>query len=70
MKELKTITEYQLLFLARKELSRRINKAKDEIIKNGESRRINNLLDMYTKQIGEVIGRMAEIQKGNAENDD
>lgn len=65
MKELNTITEYQLLYLARKELERRINEIKDEIIRNGENRRLNIHLDMYTKQLTEIIDRTIEIN--NAE---
>jgi hypothetical protein len=66
MKELITITEYQLLFLARQELSRRINSLKDDIIRGTTSqspRRSEALLKMYTDQIAEIIKRMAEINR-------
>lgn len=64
MKEFKTITEYQLLFLARKELTKRINEVKDGLIKGKLSqskRRTENLLKMYCEQLSEIIERMAEI---------
>lgn len=68
MEELKTITEYQLLFLARQELSRRIDELKTEIIRgktNQSKRRTESLLEMYCDQIGEIIRRMAEINTEN-----
>lgn len=68
MKELTTITEYQLLFLARQELSRRIDELKTEIIKDKTKqspRRTEALLKMYCEQQSEIIKRMAEIN--NAE---
>ena len=68
MKELITITEYQLLFLARQELSRRIDELKTEIIRNETKqslRRTETLLKMYCDQQSEIIKRMAEIN--NAE---
>lgn len=66
MKELNTITEYQLLFLARQELSRRIDELKTEIIRNKTKqslRRTEALLTMYCEQQSEIIARMAEINK-------
>lgn len=66
MKELNTITEYQLLFLARQELARRIDELKTEIIRNEtkqSQRRTEALLAMYCDQINEIIERMAEINK-------
>lgn len=68
MKELKTITEYQLLFLARQELSRKIDELKTEIIRGKTKqslKRTESLLEMYCEQMAEIIERMAEIN--NAE---
>ena len=68
MKELNTITEYQLLFLARQELARRIDELKTEIIRNEtkqSQRRTEALLEMYCDQQREIVERMAEIN--NAE---
>ena len=68
MKELNTITEYQLLYLARQELSRRIDELKTQIIKNETKqslRRTEAILGMYCRQQSEIIERMAEIN--NAE---
>lgn len=70
MKELETITEYQLLYLARQELSRRIDECKTQIVKGDTKqsvRRIEKLLGMYCEQQNEIIQRMAEINNGNAE---
>ena len=70
MKELKTITEYQLLHLARNELSRRIDELKTEIIRKETKqspRRTEALLRMYCKQMSEIIERMVEINNENAE---
>lgn len=70
MKEFSTITEYQLLFLARQELSRRINTLKDEIIRGKTTqslRRTETLLAMCTEQLTEIIERMAEINRESAE---
>lgn len=66
MKELQTITEYQLLYFARQELSRRIDALKDEIIRGKTKqslKRSESLLGIYTEQIGEIIKRMAEINR-------
>ena len=70
MKELQTITEYQLLFYARQELSRRIDSLKDEIIRGKTSqslKRTESLLSRYTEQLSEIIKRMAEINQEYAE---
>jgi hypothetical protein len=67
MKDLTTITEYQLLFLARLELSRRISEVKTGIItgKPSQSKRraAEILLPMYYDQLAEIVARMAEINK-------
>ena len=68
MKDLTTISEYQLLVLARQELGRRIDELKTEIIRNStkqSQRRTEALLDMYCNQMKEIVERMAEIN--NAE---
>jgi hypothetical protein len=70
MKKLETITEYQLLYLARQELSRRINECKEQIIRGAtkqSQRRTERLLEMYCEQQNEIIQRMAEINNENAE---
>lgn len=70
MKKLETITEYQLLYLARQELSRRINECKEQIIRGvtkQSQRRTERLLEMYCEQQNEIIQRMAEINNENAE---
>lgn len=67
MKEFTTITEYQLLFLARQELSRRIDELKTGIIKgklSQSARRTEALLKMYCDQMAEIVERMAEINRG------
>lgn len=70
MKKLETVTEYQLLYLARQELSRRISDCKEQIIKskrNQSLRRTEKLIEMYCEQQNEIIQRMAEINNENAE---
>ncbi len=70
MKKLETITEYELLFLAARELSRRIDECENQITegKTKQSlRRTKALLCMYCKQRNEIIQRMAEINNENAE---
>lgn len=70
MKKLETITEYQLLHLASKELFRRINECKEAIIqgKTKQSLRITEkILEMYREQKNEIMQRMAEINNENAE---
>ncbi len=64
MKELNTITEYQLLYLAQQELSRRIDNLKTDIIRNETKqslKRTEKLLKMYCEQLDEIIKRRAEI---------
>lgn len=64
MKDLNTITEYQLLFLARETLKNRINDLKDEYIRSDSftaRRRIDNMLKRYTQQIAEINQRITEI---------
>jgi hypothetical protein len=66
MKKLNTVTEYQLLFLARQELSRRIDELKTAIIRKETTqskRRSESLLNMYCEQMREIVERMAEINK-------
>ena len=68
MKPLSTLSEYQILFLARMELTRRVNDLKDKLIKNKSNqskRRSEALLSLYTEQLGEIIARMAEINYGD-----
>lgn len=70
MKELQTITEYQLLYYARQELSRRIDALKDEIVRGKATqslKRTECLLGRYTEQLSEIIKRMAEINQEYAE---
>lgn len=70
MKELQTITEYQLLYYARQELSRRIDALKDEIIRGKTTqalKRTESLLGRYTEQWSEITKRMAEINNEYAE---
>ena len=72
MKELKTITEYQLLHLAYHALTERIvheeeinERTKEE---RGRDNRISqSRLEMYNEQLEEVRGRMLEIENNNAE---
>ena len=70
MKKLETITEYELLFLAARELSRRIDEYENQIAEGQMKqslRRTKALLNMYCKQRNEIIQRMAEINNENAE---
>lgn len=63
---LNTITEYQLLHLARAELLRRLDRLKTKMIKSedGElSKKDNVLFDMYSEQVTEINQRMAAISK-------
>lgn len=69
MKELNTLTEYQLLYLARSELLKRLDKLKTKMIKSetGElNRRDTALFNLYSEQVAEVNSRMAEIQEETA----
>lgn len=66
MKELNTVTEFQLLFLARAELLKRLNSLKTKMIKSetGElSRRDKLLFKHYSEQVTEINERMAEISE-------
>ena len=68
MKDLKTITEWQILHYARQELSRKINELKDEIIRGKTTqslKRTESLLERYTEQMTELTNRIIEIN--NAE---
>ena len=72
MKELNTITEYQLLFLARQELSRRIDELKTKMIKSETgllSRREDRLLTMYCEQLNEIVERMADTNGEEGETE-
>ena len=67
MKELNTITEYQMLFLASCELMRRIEheeKIDNETQKeHGRHNRISiHRLKMYNEQLDEIHNRMLEIE--------
>lgn len=68
MKDFKTITEYQLVYLARAELRRRIKEEK-EIIKHfrlydcSASRRARERLNMYETQLAEIEKEIKEIQE-------
>ena len=72
MKELKTITEYQLLYFAYHALSERIL-YEEEINKRtkkerGRDNRIcQSRLKMYNEQLAEVCDRILEIENNNAE---
>ena len=66
--KLQTITEYQILFLAREELSRRIDelkKALEEKETSQSKRRSEALLKMYCEQQREIAERMAEISNSD-----
>lgn len=68
MEKLNTISEYQLLFLARQELRRLIDELKMEIASKETKqslKRTESLLKMYCEQRDEITARMAEIN--NAE---
>ena len=61
-----TITEYQLLFLARQELSRRIDEIETALKQNQigmSKRRATALLRMYAAQLSEISDRMDEINE-------
>ena len=72
MKELKTITEYQLLYFAYHALTERIvheeeinERTKEEC---GRDNRISqSRLEMYNEQLEEVRERILEIENNNAE---
>ena len=70
MKELKTMTEYQVLFLARCELLRRLDKLNSKKSKSetGElSRRDTALFNLYSEHLSEVNDRMLEINTESEE---
>ena len=58
MKELTTITEYQLLNLARNELLRRLDRLSK---KDTMSRRDTALYNLYSEQVSEINDRMDDI---------
>lgn len=72
MKEFKTITEYQLLYLVYQSLLERISqeeeineRAKKE---RGKDNRIcQSRLKMYNEQLEEIRARIIEIEQNNAE---
>ena len=64
MKDLQTITEWQLLHYAKQELSRKINALKDEITRGKTTqslKRTESLLARYTEQMTELTNRIIEI---------
>lgn len=66
MKELTTITEYQLLFLAKQELLRRIDDLVAGIIAgepNQPKSRTQAHAKMYREQLAEINARMDEINR-------
>lgn len=68
MKELNTITEYQMLYLARCELFRRIEheeKIDSETQKEHgrHNRRATAKLKMYDEQLDEIHNRIFEIER-------
>ena len=72
MKELKTITEYQLLYLAYHALTERI--VHEEEINEGakkergrDNRICQSRLKMYNEQLAEVRERILEMENNNAE---
>ena len=72
MKGLKTITEYQLLYLAYHALSERIlheeeinERTKKELGRDNCT--CQSRLKMYNEQLAEVRGRILEIENNNAE---
>lgn len=69
MKALNTLTEYQLLFLARAELLRKLDRLKTKMIKSetGElNRRDTAMFNHYSEQVTEINSRMAEIHEETA----
>lgn len=67
MKELTTITEYQLLYLAKQELLRRIDEFAAEIA-TGDTNLPKDitkaLYKMDREQLAEITARMDEINRG------
>jgi hypothetical protein len=67
---LTTITDYQLLYLARAELLRRLDRLKTKMIKseNGTlSRKDNVLFDLYAEQVTEINKKMTAINTAKEE---
>ena len=64
MKDLKTVTEYQLLFLAKRALERAINDI-NIISAEPQNRKYLAYLKMYNEQLSEIDSRMKEIQVEN-----
>ena len=58
--ELTTVTEYQLLYLARSELLRRLDRLSK---KNTMSRRDTALNRLYSEQVAEIDQRMNAIKE-------
>ena len=71
MKELKTITEYQLLYFAYHALTERIVREEEINERKKECGRDNRIcqsrLKMYNEQLAEVRERILEIENNNAE---
>ena len=72
MKDFKTITEYQLLYLVYQSLLERISHEQEinEITKKarGKDNRIcQSRLKMYNEQLEEIRARILEIEQNNAE---
>ena len=71
MKELKTITEYQLLYFAYHALTERIVHEEEINERKKELGRDNSIcqsrLKMYNEQLAEVRERILEIENNNAE---
>lgn len=66
MKTLNTVTEFQLLYLARNELIRRLNYLTTKKVKSetGElNRRETTLFNFYSDQIEEINDRISEISE-------
>ena len=64
MEKLKTVTEYQLLFYARAELLRKLDRLKTNMIKseNGElSKKDDVLFSIYSEQVTEINEIMAKL---------
>lgn len=67
MEGLKTITEYQLLNLARNELLRRLDRISK---KDTMTRRDTALYRLYSEQVSEINDRMTEIENTTKEEED
>lgn len=64
---MKTITEYQLLNLARNELLRRLDRISK---KDTMSRRDTALYNLYSEQVAEINDRMTDIENATKEEED